>query len=81
MSIFFLFLVFILIVIAAIVVYKAAGIHELQKMRTAFENRRNSLECLIKQSSDDEDYYLGELHALEELEDLIDEELENLEEL
>ena len=50
-------------------------------MRTVFENRRNSLECLIKQSSDDEDYYLGELHALEELEDLIDEELENLEEL
>ena len=81
MSIFFLFLVFILIVVAAIVVYKAAGIHELKKMRTAFENRRNSLECLIKQSSDAADYYLGELHALEELEDLIDEELENLEEL
>ena len=76
-----IFLGLILIVVVAIVVYKAAVVHELLKMRTTFKNKRNSLECLIKQSSDDTDYYIGELHTLEELEVIINEELENLEEL
>ena len=76
MNILFFILGLALIAAAAIVAYKTAEVHELHNMRATFEDRRRSLECLIKQSPDDKDYYLGELHILEELEDLIDKELE-----
>ena len=74
----FFILGLVLIVGAAIVVYKTAEVHELHKMRAAFEDRRQYLEGIINQGSDSKDYYLGELHELEELEALIDEELEIL---
>lgn len=74
----FFILGLVLIVGAAIVVYKTAEVHELHKMRAAFEDRRQYLEGIINQGSDSKDYYLGELHELEELESLIDEELEIL---
>ena len=74
----FFILGLVLIVGAAIVVYKTAEVHELYKMRAAFEDKRQYLEGIINQGSDSKDYYLGELHELEELEALIDEELEIL---
>jgi hypothetical protein len=74
----FFILGLVLIVVAAIVVYKTAEVHELHKMRAAFEDKRHYLEGIINQGSDSKDYYLGELHELEELETLIDEELEIL---
>ena len=74
----FFILGLVLIVVAAIVVYKTAEVHELHKMRAAFEDKRQYLEGIINQDSDSKDYYLGELHELEELEALIDEELEIL---
>ena len=74
----FFILGLVLIVVAAIVVYKTAEVHELHKMRAAFEDKRQYLEGIIKQDSDSKDYHLGELHELEELEALIDEELEIL---
>ena len=67
-----------LIAVVAIVAYKTAEVHELHNMRATFEDRKHSIECFIKQSPDDKNYYLGELHILEELEDLIDKELEIL---
>lgn len=66
------------LIVGAIVVYKTAEVHELHKMRAAFEDKRQYLEGIINQDSDSKDYHLGELHELEELEALIDEELEIL---
>ena len=45
-------------------------------MQIINETQLDFSDVLIKQSPDDKDYYLGELHILEELEDLIDKELE-----
>ena len=67
MNILFFILGLAFITVAAIVAYKTPEVHELHNMRATFEDRRHSIECLIKQSPDDKDYYIGELHILEEL--------------
>lgn len=77
-----LILILIVLIAAAIVTYKTAEVHELHKMRAAFEDRRASIEELIKQKKNDEnfnnDYYQGELEAIDEVEAIIKEELDSV---
>ena len=74
------FILFIMIIIVAcFVVYKSAEVHELHKMRAAFENKRHDIEKLIKDRKNDfdfnNDYYQGELEELDEVEEIIDENI------
>lgn len=74
------FILFIIVIIVAcFVVYKSAEVHELHKMRAAFEDKRHDIEKLIKDRKNDSDfnndYYQGELEELDEVEAIIDENI------
>lgn len=74
------FILFItVIIVACFVVYKSAEVHELHKMRAAFEDKRHDIEKLIKEHKADSDfnndYYQGELEELDEVEAIIDENI------
>jgi len=59
--------------------YKTAEVHELHKMRAAFEDKRHDIEKLIADHKEDasfnDDYYNGELEEIDELESIIDEHI------
>lgn len=82
MSVLLIILLIVLLIVSAIVVYKSAEVHELHKMRAAFEDKREDIRQLIIERKMDPnfnyDYYQGELEEIDELEALIDEELEIL---
>ena len=82
MSVLLFILLIVLLIVSAIVVYKSAEVHELHKMRAAFEDKREDIRQLIIERKMDPnfnyDYYQGELEEIDELEVLIDEELEIL---
>lgn len=69
----------ILAVIGCYCTYKTAEVHELHKMRAAFEDKKHDIEKLIADRKDDsdfkDDYYQGELEEIDEVEAIIDEEL------
>lgn len=69
----------ILVVIGCYCTYKTAEVHELHKMRAAFEDKKHDIEKLIADRKDDsdfkDDYYQGELEEIDEVEAIIDEEL------
>ena len=74
------FILFIIVIIVAcFVVYKTAEVHELHKMRAAFENKRHDIEKLMQDRKNDsdfnDDYYQGELEELDEVEAIIDENI------
>lgn len=81
MVLFFILLIALLIV-AAVVVYKGAEVHELHKMRAAFEDRKAKINKLIEDHGShleiEPEYIRGELDEINELESIIDEELELL---
>lgn len=60
-------------------VYKTAEVHELHKMRAAFENKKHDIEKLIAEHKSDNnfnnEYYKGELEELDEVQSIIDENL------
>ena len=71
------------LIVGAIVVYKTAEVHELHKMRAAFENKKIHIQSFLSEHKDNDleygyEYYKGELEEIEELESIIDEELEIL---
>ena len=72
----------ILAIIACFCTYKTAEVHELQKMRAAFENKEHEIEKLIKEHSEEKDFnkvfYEGEIEELEELKLEIDKKIEKL---
>ena len=74
--------IIILLIVSAVVVYKTAEVHELHKMRAAFEDKRADIKKLIDERSVsldfNHDYYQGELEAIDEVESIIDEEIESL---
>ena len=82
MGVIFFILLIILLAGAAVVVYKGAEVHELHKMRAAFEDKRVKIQRLIDEHGKhlelDPEYLRGELDEIDELEALIDEELEIL---
>jgi uncharacterized protein YpmB len=61
----------IVIIVACAVTYKTAEVHELHKMRAAFENRRHDL--YNNRTADDDDYFRGEEKGLKDAIDLVDE--------
>lgn len=73
---FILFLVVLLV--ACFVTYKTAEVHELHKVRAAFDYKREDIEKLIEEHKKDKDfnidYYHGELEELDELTEFIEEE-------
>ena len=75
----FFILGLILIVVSAIVVYKTTEVHELYKMRAAFEDKRKNIKKLIEDHQNDlnfnNDYYQGCLEELDEVEVGIDENI------
>lgn len=68
-----------LIAAAAIVAYKTAEVNELHKMRATFEDKRKYIKKLIEEHQSDpnfnNDYYQGELEAIDEIEEIIDENI------
>lgn len=74
--------IIILLIVSAVVVYKTAEVHELHKMRAAFEDKKADIKKLIDERSVlldfNHDYYQGELEAIDEVEAIIDEEIEAL---
>lgn len=74
-----LILFIIVIIVACFVVYKTAEVHELHKIRAAFDIKRHNIEKLIQDRKNDSDfnndYYLGALDELEEVETIIDENI------
>ena len=82
MGVLFFILLIILLAASAVVVYKGAEVHELHKMRAAFEDRRTKIQKLLidhgKHLDLDLKYIKGELDELDELESFIDKELEIL---
>lgn len=69
----------ILIIAGCYCTYKTAEVHELHKMRAAFEDKKHDIEKLIANRKDNSDfsndYYQGELEEIDEVEAIIDEEL------
>ena len=83
MGILFLIGLIVLLIVSAVVVYKTAEVHELHKMRAAFEDKKIHIQNFLNEHKDsdlehDYEYYIGEIMEIEELESLIDEELEIL---
>ena len=74
----YVILFFIVIVVACTITYKTAKVHELHKMRAAFEDRRHDL--YNNRSAHDEDFFRGEEKGLKDAID-ITEELEESEKL
>lgn len=80
MYILFFILFLILIIAACAVVYKTAEVHELHKMRAAFEDKRRDIKRLIEEHKTDGNellnaYYQGELEEIEEVESIINENI------
>ncbi len=77
---FILFIV--LMIIGCITVYKSAEVHELHKIRAAFDNKENSINELIRERKNDSnfnfDYYQGELKELEEMKIMIENRINEL---
>lgn len=69
----------ILAIIGCYCTYKTAEVHELHKMRAAFENKKHDIENLIAEHNKDanfnDDYYQGELEEIDEIEAIIDENI------
>ena len=78
----FIFVLIVLLILSAVVVYKTAEVHELHKMRAAFEDKKFKINKLIedhgKHLEVDPEYLKGELDEIDELESIIDEELQIL---
>ena len=72
----------ILAIVACICTYKTAEVHELHKVRAAFENRELEIEKLIKEHSGEKDFnkvfYEGEIEELEELKSEIEKRIKEL---
>lgn len=62
--------------------YRSAEVHELHKMRAAFENRERDVEELIEKHTGEKDFnkvfYEGEIEELEELKAAIDKRIQEL---
>ena len=62
--------------------YKSAEVHELHKVRAAFENKKHEIEKLINEHNTEKDFnkifYEGEIEELEELKKEIDKRIEEL---
>lgn len=82
MVLFFIVLI-VLLAVSAYVVYKEAEVHELHKMRAAFEDKREKIQQFIDDYKNQKtdfsyDYFQGKLKEIDDLESIIDEELEIL---
>lgn len=77
---FILFIV--LLICGCIVVYKTAEVHELHKMRAAFDNKEHAIKELMGERKNDSnfnfDYYQGELEELEEMKIMIENRINEL---
>ncbi len=62
--------------------YRSAEVHELHKMRAAFENREHEVEEFIEKHTNEKDFnkvfYEGEIEELEELKAAIDKRIQEL---
>ena len=74
----YLIVFLIVIIVACVITYKTAEVHELHKMRAAFENRRHDL--YNNRTPGDTDYFRGEEKGLKDAIDIV-EELEESEKL
>lgn len=90
MWIFFAFIA--VAVFGCIAVYKTAEVHELHKMRAAFENRRRHIQRLVEEHQNQATLgktieematpeELGELESLDEVIDIINDELDQVSKL
>lgn len=70
-------LIIILLALACFIVYREAEVHELHKMRAAFEDRRKEIETIIKTQTIDsqrtKDVLDGEITELDEVIEMVEE--------
>lgn len=68
-------LIIILVALACFIVYREAEVHELHKMRAAFEDRRKEIETIIKTQTIDsqrtKDVLDGEITELDEVIEMV----------
>ena len=69
-------------VLACYCTYKTAEVHELHKVRAAFDNKEEEIKKIIESGSENPkfnlDYYKGEIEELEELKAQINKRIEEL---
>lgn len=72
----------VLMAIGCYCTYRTAEVHELHKMRAAFDIKEHDIEKLINEHKEEKDfnkcYYEGEIEELEEMKKMIDKKIEEL---
>ena len=72
----------VLLVIGCYCTYRSAEVHELHRMRAAFENKKHEIERLVREYENEKDFnkifYEGEISELEELKKDIDKRIDEL---